>query len=72
MKRLDLHGIKHEDVRSKVINFVEDNWGGGDDLEFVTGHSPKMKELVGEVLSEYNLTFDGSCYHPVMKVQADG
>jgi len=59
MKRLDLHGIKHEDVRSKVIKFVEglirDNES---EAEVITGRSTSMQNLVGDVLKEYDLQYE--------------
>ena len=51
MKRLDLHGTRHEKADEKVrsfLNFV--------DLpcEIVTGNSPEMKRIVRAIVSEYN------------------
>jgi len=54
---LDLHGVKHEDVRSKVIRFIEDNWNYSEDLEVITGHSVKMQNIVVNVLVEYKLSY---------------
>jgi len=56
MEKLDLHGMKHEDIRGEVIRFVEDNWNtNGAELEIVTGHGTTMKYLVRGVLDEYQL-----------------
>jgi len=57
MKKLNLHGIKHEAVRSEVIHFIEDNWAMGEEVEIITGHSIKMKSIVEEVLNEYKLDY---------------
>lgn len=57
MKEIDLHGIKHEEVRSKVIHFIEDNWGTNGEVEIITGHSQRMKAIVEEVLKEYKLDY---------------
>ncbi len=57
MNKLDLHRTRHEDVRSKTIRFVEDNWASGEEVEIVTGNSPKMKGLVIEILNEYSLIY---------------
>jgi len=57
MKKLDLHGTKHVDVRNKVIRFIESNWNCGEEIEIITGNSYKMKKLVTEVASEYDLTY---------------
>lgn len=47
--------MRHEEVSRAVIRFVEDNWNSGETVRIITGHSPEMKKLVGEVLDEYNL-----------------
>jgi len=58
MKRLDLHGLRHEDVRQEVIRFVEAHWNtDGIELEIVTGYSPTMKRIAGTVLDEYGLDY---------------
>ena len=60
MKKIDLHGIKHESVRPLLIRFIEDNWdqdGPKQDAEIITGHSDKMKEIVKEILGEYKLEY---------------
>lgn len=57
MKTLDLHYTRHEEVRDKVIRFIEDNWGTGEEVEIITGNSYKMKKLVTEVVGEYDLTY---------------
>jgi len=57
MKKLDLHKTRHEDVKRKTIRFIESNWGSGEEIEIITGNSYKMKKLVIEVLSEYDLTY---------------
>lgn len=56
--KLDLHGIKHEDVNSKVIRFIEKNWDSGNELEIITGHSTKMKSIVIDILDEYKLEYN--------------
>jgi len=53
---LDLHGVRHEDVKPEVVRFVEKNWNSGVKGTIITGHSEKMKVLVIEVLDEYKLT----------------
>lgn len=57
MEKLDLHGVRHTDVRREVIHFVEDNWGTDWWVEIVTGHSQKMRDCVVEVLDEYGLKY---------------
>jgi DNA-nicking Smr family endonuclease len=60
MKRLDLHGLRHEEARRAVIRFIEDNWGCGEETRFITGHSALMKKVVMDVLEEYKLLSDDS------------
>lgn len=52
--KLDLHGIRHEDVRRKLDVFLWDSMQRKlRHVEIVTGHSHKMKEIVSEVCQEY-------------------
>ena len=63
--KLDLHGVKHHEVRNKVIRIVEDNWGEGLGVEIITGNSDEMKSIVGNVLDEYNLDYKvGTFFNP--------
>ena len=55
MKKLDLHRTRHEDVRRKVIRFVESAWGSGEEVEIITGNSYIMKDRVKDILIEYGL-----------------
>ena len=55
--KLDLHGLRHEAVRNPLIRVIEDLWGTDTRLDIITGHSPKMKQIVIQVLSEYKLDF---------------
>lgn len=57
MKKLDLHGIRHEHVKGAVIHFVEGNWSSGKTVKIVTGNSNTMKSLVISVLNEYKLDY---------------
>ena len=53
-KRLDLHGVKHEDVDRIVENFVLMN---NPPLRIITGNSEKMKKIVVSVLSEHDFKY---------------
>jgi len=53
--QLDLHKVKHEDVNREVINFIEDHWDTSEIIDIITGHSNIMKDLVKNVLDEYNI-----------------
>lgn len=55
--RIDLHGVKHEDVTQIVIRFVEKYWNTGTRIQIVTGNSPAMKKEVIDVLKEYGLDY---------------
>ena len=55
--KIDLHGIKHIDVRQKIICFVERYWNTGTKIQIVTGNSTAMKKEVIEVLEEYDLDY---------------
>lgn len=51
---LDLHGIKHQDVKVTVENFILAN---GSPLKIITGNSPHMKSLVFEVLRNHGFKY---------------
>jgi hypothetical protein len=55
MKKIDLHRTRHEDAKSLVIRFIEDNWDCEYTLEVITGNSDKMRRLVTDVVDEYDL-----------------
>ena len=58
MKKLDLHGVRHEYVRNEVIRFVEAYWNTDEiELDIITGYSVPMQRIVGEVLDEYQLDY---------------
>lgn len=62
MKELDLHGIKHEDVKPLLIQFIESLWLTGTNVEIITGNSPEMKKIVIDVLKEYKLEYHDGGY----------
>jgi DNA-nicking Smr family endonuclease len=55
--RINLHGVKHEDVAQIVIRFIEKYWNTGTKIQIVTGNSPVMKKEVIKVLKEYDLDY---------------
>lgn len=55
--KLDLHGVRHEEVEQKVVSFIEHNSCAYCELTIVTGHSPTMSDLVSKVLDEYKLEY---------------
>ena len=68
MITLDLHGIRHSEVKNKVIRFLEDNWDCCNCVKIITGHSVIMKYLVTDTLIEYKLIGESSEYDPFIKV----
>jgi hypothetical protein len=54
MKTLDLHGLEHSRVETRVTNFVLLN---DSPLKIITGDSPRMREIVFKVLREYNFDY---------------
>ena len=56
MKVLDLHGVEHLDVETKVTNFV---LMSEPPLKIITGDSGTMREIVFHILDEH-----GFEYHP--------
>lgn len=57
MKKLDLHGIRHEEVFDIVENFILLNYYELP-VSIITGLSDKMKEIVQDVLESYNFKYD--------------
>ena len=55
--KLDLHGVRHADAKREVIRFIEKHWRTDVEVEFITGHSVRMKGIVLNTLDEYNLTY---------------
>ena len=52
MKKLDLHGVKHEDVDRLVENFVLLN---SPPMKIITGNSERMMELTLDVLNRHDI-----------------
>ena len=67
---VDLHGVKHEDVRRILIAEIERHWDEGCDLIVVTGHSPQMRELVIEVVKEYLLDWEDGLHRGYLRILA--
>lgn len=57
MKKIDLHGIRHNEVKRVVENFIYQHLQDGTkEIEIVTGQSLEMKQLVKEIAEDYNMT----------------
>ena len=61
MKTIDLHGVKHEEVKRKLDLFF---WNAiqrkNNTVEIITGFSDKMKEIVFETSKEYGFKVEES------------
>ena len=55
MNKIDLHGIKHEDVDRLVENFVLLNDAP---MRIITGNSNTMRDLVIGVLDRHNIEYE--------------
>ena len=54
-KRLDLHGVKHEDVDRLVENFILMN---NPPMRIITGNSERMMELTLDVLNRHDFLWE--------------
>jgi len=72
MSKLDLHGVHHDDVFSKVSRFLNDHWNNpeGTVLEIITGHSEKMKSIVKDVVESFCGTYNLWNHAGIGEVQA--
>lgn len=63
--QLDLHGVKHKEVFSKVDSFIGEHiLKGTYCVEIITGKSKEMKYLVKNVLSGYELFSEETLINP--------
>ena len=54
--KLDLHGVRHNEVSRQVDKFIGDHLQrGSNEVEIIIGHSDKMQSLVDETLKDYDL-----------------
>ncbi len=59
MEKIDLHGIKHEDVTRTLDKFLwEMMCKNKSIIEVVTGISDRMKDIVRDVCRDYNFIVD--------------
>ena len=57
MIKIDLHTLRHKNIRSFLIRKIEMYWDRDEVLEIITGHSNKMKSIVIKLLDEYHLNY---------------
>ena len=55
-KKIDLHGYKHAEAKEAVIRLIEESYNKNTLVTAITGNSSKMRNVVIEVLSEYDIT----------------
>ena len=55
LHRLDLHGIRHDEVDRLVENFVLLNTPP---MRIITGNSDKMRDLVINVLDRHSINYE--------------
>ena len=66
--KLDLHGIRHDEVDRLVENFVLLN---ETPLNIITGNSTMMRELVVEVLEKHKFVYENLISQSVITVLGD-
>jgi|TARA_B100001971_G_scaffold209302_1_gene232651 hypothetical protein len=66
--KLDLHGIRHDEVDRLVENFVLLN---ETPLTIITGNSTMMRELVVEVLEKHKFVYENLISQSVITVLGD-
>jgi DNA-nicking Smr family endonuclease len=63
--KIDLHGIKHENVQRELDQFF---WQmmqrGHSEVEVITGISHRMKEIVNKVSQDYNFKVEETPVNP--------
>lgn len=61
MNTIDLHGVKHENVRGLLDTFIWDNMKRKSSaVSIITGKSNEMKRIVSEILAEYGFLAEES------------
>lgn len=56
MKKLDLHGTRHDEAPRELEHFLYNSMTAGDEeVEIVTGNSPTMKEIVSKVAKDHKM-----------------
>jgi len=61
MKKLDLHGVFHYDVRDVVENFVLMN---NPPFRIITGYSERMRDLTQNILDKHRFEYYTPSYNP--------
>lgn len=57
MDSLDLHNVRHDEVARKLENFIYPHLQRGtSEVTIITGNSSEMKDIVRNVLKDYDMT----------------
>ncbi len=65
MNKIDLHGVKHENVQRELDQFFwEQMQRGTKTIEVVTGISQRMKEIVTETCEDYGFKVTDISFNP--------
>ncbi len=65
MNSLDLHGVKHSDVKQLLDNFIWENMKENiTEIEIITGISVEMKRIVSIVLHDYDMVYQETPFNP--------
>jgi hypothetical protein len=67
---IDLHGIKHEDVKRVLIAEIERYWGQECDYYIITGNSSEMRRIACEIIREYQLDWSPGLHSAYLYVRA--
>ncbi len=65
---IDLHGLKHEDVKRELIKKIEKHWDQNCDIKVVTGHSKQMRAIAMEVIEEYRLDWEEGLHPAYLRI----
>ena len=65
MKQLDLHGIKHSEVKKILDQFIWENIQKNQkEISVITGISNQMKLVVKECVDDYSMTYQEDFLNP--------
>lgn len=57
MIELDLHGMRHREAKDALERAINSSWGADEEFQIITGHSPEMKKIVIDILTQYKLEY---------------
>jgi len=61
---IDLHGVKHQDVNKIINSFIWEHMKKkSTEIKIITGNSETMKNLVREILMDYEFLVEDSFFN---------